>query len=81
MKFPNLLWVIHDRRMTQYLAAAMLGIAESRFSRCLSGRTDFSLDERKRLATWFGYPAGWLFQEVSPPTRAESCEVIQEAAV
>jgi hypothetical protein len=67
MKFPNLVWAIRDHRMRHYQAAAKAGMSESRFSRCLIGRTEFSSEEQRKIGRCLGYPATWLFQEVSPP--------------
>jgi hypothetical protein len=72
VKFPNLLWAMSKARMAHYAAAAKLGISETRFSRCLTGRIAFSVPERERLAQLIGYPQDWLFQEVAPPQRERS---------
>lgn len=64
MKFPNLWWAIAERGLAHYQVAAEVGMSETRFSRCLSGRADFSQEERVSLATYLGYETGWLFQEV-----------------
>jgi len=67
VKFPNLVWAINDQRMAHYQAAAKAGMGESRFSRCLSGRSEFTSEEQRKIGSCLGYPATWLFQEVSPP--------------
>jgi hypothetical protein len=67
MKYPLLVWALSRIQVPHYAAAASAGITESRFSRCLSGRADFSAEEMERLVHLLGYPHYWLFQEVVPP--------------
>jgi hypothetical protein len=67
MKYPNLSWAIAERRLTHYQVAAEANMSPTRFSRCASGRSQFSASERLTLASCLGYPAAWLFEEVSPP--------------
>jgi hypothetical protein len=67
MKFPNLVWAIGECRLAHYQAAAEAGVSETRFSRCLSGRAEFSQQEKEKLATFLAYPVAWLFQEIIPP--------------
>ena len=74
MKFPNLSWAIARQHRAHYRAAIEAGISESRFSRCLSGRSQFSQEERLKLASCLGYAELWLFQEVSPPACARRSE-------
>jgi hypothetical protein len=81
MKFPNLVWTASQHRLPHYQVAAAADMSESRFSRCLSGRAEFSHAEKNKLAVCLGYPVAWLFQEVSPPARAQGLETIQEVAV
>jgi hypothetical protein len=69
MKFPNLSWAIARQHRAHYRAALEAGMSESRFSRCLSGRSQFAPEERRKLATCLGYAETWLFQEVVPPAR------------
>ena len=69
MEYPNLGWAIGQRRLAHYEVAAHGEMSESRFSRCLSGRMCFSLQEQQKLASSLGYPVAWLFQKVSPPHR------------
>lgn len=78
MKFPNLSWAGSQSRLANYQVAAIASMSESRFSRCLTGRTEFSSDERERLARYFGYPEEWLFQQVNPPARLDA--VMRDAA-
>ncbi len=75
MKFPNLAWAGSQARLANYQVAAVARMSESRFSRCLAGRLEFSADERARLAAHFGYPEYWLFQQVHPPARIVPSEV------
>jgi hypothetical protein len=74
MKFTNLIWAIAQQHRAHYQAAAEGGMSESRFSRCLSGRAEFSDEERRKLSVFLGYPETWLFQEVSPPARLQQAE-------
>jgi len=67
MKFPNVAWAAGQHGLTHYQLAAAAEMSESRFSRCFSGRGEFTSDERQKLASRLRYPADWLFQEVSPP--------------
>jgi hypothetical protein len=69
MKFANLAWAGSHERLANYELARIAEMSESRFSRCLAGRLEFSADERARLAAHFGYPESWLFQQVHPPAR------------
>ena len=68
MRFPNLMWALSQGRIPHYEAAVHAGINETRFSRCLSGRSKFSPEEQERLARFVGYPRLWVFQEVIPPS-------------
>jgi hypothetical protein len=74
MKFPNLVWAISQHRLPHYQAAAKAEMSEIKFSRCLSGRAEFSSEEQMKLAAFLEYPAGWLFLEVSPPTGGRRSE-------
>jgi hypothetical protein len=71
MRFPHLVWAIGQKRRAHYEAAAEAGASESRFSRCLAGRAEFSSLERQKLAAFLGYPADWLFQQIRPPERGQ----------
>lgn len=72
MKFPNLSWAIAHRRLPHYEAAVAVGMGESKFSRAMNGRIEFTAGERQKIADFLGYQVEWLFQEVSPPV---DCEV------
>ena len=74
MRFPNLVWAIAQRRQAHYETAAEVGMSESRFSRCLSGRAEFSPEERQRLTDVLDYPDAWLFREVTPPQPLQKLE-------
>jgi hypothetical protein len=78
MKYPNLGWAISQRRLAHYEAAARVHMSESRFSRCLSGRAHFSLEEQQKLASFLDYPVAWLFQKVSPPRRVSQSDANTE---
>jgi hypothetical protein len=47
-------------------------MGESKFSRAMNGRIEFTAGERQKIADFLGYQVEWLFQEVSPPV---DCEV------
>jgi transcriptional regulator with XRE-family HTH domain len=68
LKYPNLLWAITNWG-AHYRLAQAIGRSEARLSRCLSGRTQFTAEERQTIAQALGYPAEWLFEEPQPPTR------------
>ena len=69
MKFPNLAWAIREDGLHNYHVAAAIDLSESRFSRCLTGRSEFSSEDREKLAAFLRYPSTWLFQEIVPPKR------------
>jgi hypothetical protein len=69
MKYPNLAWACSQARLANYEVAARAEMSESRFSRCLTGRFEFSEEEKNRLAKCLGYPSSWLFQAIQPPAR------------
>lgn len=69
MRFPHLMWAIAREGFKQYELAARLDQSESHFSRCLSGRAEFSDRERALLAALLTYPESWLFREIVPPRR------------
>ena len=71
MKFPNLAWAIRERG-SQFQFAARLGESESWISRRLTGRIEFTEEERRRIADTLGYPARWLFQAPEPPSLEQS---------
>ena len=67
MRYPNLAWAISNRRLHNYRVAALSDLSESTFSRALSGRRDFSPEERERIAKVLSFPSTWLFAEPQPP--------------
>jgi hypothetical protein len=67
MKFPHVAWAASQRNLAHYRVAESANMSESRFSRCLSGRADFSTEERRKISVCLGFPISWLFEEVSPP--------------
>jgi hypothetical protein len=69
MKYPNLVLASNRDRLANYQVAMAAQMSESRFSRCLSGRTEFRPEERAKIAMYLGYHEGWLFQQVDPPVR------------
>jgi transcriptional regulator with XRE-family HTH domain len=75
MKYLNLAWAIRQRG-SQFRFALLLGESESWLSRRLTGRVDFTAEERDRVAQALGYPADWLFQAPSPPTSTQIGEPI-----
>jgi hypothetical protein len=66
VKFPNLTWAIRERG-SQFQFAAQLGESESWMSRRLTGRVEFTDEERERVALTLGFRADWLFQTPQPP--------------
>jgi len=68
MRYLNLAWAIRQQG-SQFRFAASLGESESWLSRRLTGRVDFTQEERDRVAIALGYPADWLFQAPTPPSR------------
>jgi transcriptional regulator with XRE-family HTH domain len=66
MKFPNLAWAIR-KRGSQFQFAAQIGESESWVSRRLTGRVEFTAEERRRVARTLGLPVDWLFQTPEPP--------------
>ena len=69
MKFPNLIWAIARRRLAHYELAVAAELTETKFSKGLNGRVEFSPEERLRIAKVLGYEQDWLFQEIVPPAR------------
>ena len=76
--FPNLIWAIDRERFARYQVARAAGMNSSRFSRCASGLAHFTQEERERIATFLGYAASWLFQEIRPPKRLRKDSVLIE---
>jgi hypothetical protein len=81
MKFPNLVWAAGQDRRAHYQIAAAVDMSESRFSRCLSGRADFSSEEQRKLSMLLRYPSAWLFQEMNPPARVLRKSAAREAEI
>jgi transcriptional regulator with XRE-family HTH domain len=79
MKFPNLEWAICQQG-SQFRFAAALGESESWLSRRLNGRSEFTQEDRDRIAQTLKYPGDWLFQTPEPPTRNASPELIHAHA-
>jgi hypothetical protein len=69
MKFANVLWAITNDGRKHYRLAMAMGCTEIRFSRCLSGRSNFTSEEQGKLAQVLGYSREWLFRKVKPPAR------------
>jgi transcriptional regulator with XRE-family HTH domain len=67
MKYLNLAWAIRQQG-SQFRFAAQLGESESWLSRRMTGRCDFSAEDRDRVARTLGYPAEWLFETPNPPS-------------
>jgi transcriptional regulator with XRE-family HTH domain len=70
MHFPNLLWAVRQAG-SQFQLAARLGESESWLSRRLTGRVEFSDEDRARISEALGYPANWLFQSPQPPAQEQ----------
>ena len=67
MRFPNLVWAIAHKRLAHYQAAVAVGMGESKFSRAINGRVEFTSQERAKIAELLGFSEAWLFQEIMPP--------------
>lgn len=80
MRFPNLLWAIRQNG-SQFRLAASLDESESWLSRRLTGRVEFTADERARVANALDYSAEWLFQEPQPPARRMNATGLVHAGV
>jgi len=74
MKYLNLAWAIRQQG-SQFRFALRLGESESWLSRRLTGRVEFTPEDRNRVARALGYPADWLFQTPTPPLRNQSAEL------
>jgi hypothetical protein len=79
MKFPHLLWAITNWG-PHYRLAQAIGRSEARLSRCLSGRTNFTQEERSALSRVLRYSESWLFEEVEPPARKPFTELAHAGA-
>jgi hypothetical protein len=79
VKYPHLLWAITNWG-AHYRLAQAISRSEARLSRCLSGRTDFSAEERTAIARVLGFSESWLFEEATPPARAAATELIHAHA-
>lgn len=76
VKVFNIAIAARTRRLPHYELARKVGMSEWRFSRALQGRSEFSSDERRRIAEVLGYAEEWLFATVvPPPVKQESVEV------
>lgn len=56
-----------QRRLAHYELAKSIGITESRLSRCLSGRFEFTDKEQAKISAVVGYAQDWLFAKIMPP--------------
>jgi hypothetical protein len=79
MKFPHLLWAIATYG-AHYRLAHAIGRSEARLSRCLSGRTQFTVEERAELSRVLGFSEAWLFEAVEPPARKKLTELMHAGA-
>lgn len=67
VKFPNIVYAADVRGLAQYQLASNVRMSESRLSRCMNGRSDFSGDERERISIALGFDQSWLFERPNPP--------------
>jgi transcriptional regulator with XRE-family HTH domain len=67
VKFPNIAYAADVRGLAQYQLASNARMSESRLSRCMNGRSEFSDDERERISAALGFDESWLFERPSPP--------------
>jgi transcriptional regulator with XRE-family HTH domain len=79
MKYLNLAWAIRQQG-SQFRFALQLGESESWLSRRLTGRVEFTIEDRERIARGLGYPANWLFQTPEPPTHNAPTKMIHANA-
>jgi hypothetical protein len=78
MRFPHLLWAITNWG-PHYKLARAIGCSESRLSRCLYGRSEFTKYERAAIASVIGHAEEWLFEEIEPPARKDPGVVCSHA--
>ena len=71
MEYPHLIWAIDQRRLAHYELARAARITESRFSRCLKGRFEFSDEEQRKISALLDYSQDWLFAKITPPAAEE----------
>jgi hypothetical protein len=74
VKYPHLLWALANWG-PHYKFAQAIGKSEARLSRCLSGRTSFTSQERSEMARVLGFSEDWLFEEVEPLRQAIQSEL------
>src|SRR5580704_8323210 len=67
VKYPNIAYAADIRGLAQYQLASSAGMSETRLSRCVNGRTEFSPEERNRVAQVLGFDEPWLFERPKPP--------------
>ncbi len=79
MKFPHLLWAITNWG-PHYKLARAIDCSESRLSRCLYGRSNFTEEESAAIARVLGLAQSWLFEEVEPPSRKSPPELVHAHA-
>lgn len=80
MKFANLLWAVANDGRPHYKIALSAGLGEARFSRCLSGRSQFTSEERERVAGALGYSLDWLFTEIRVPRQSVESTLTMSSA-
>lgn len=69
MHFPNIAYAAGIRGLAQYQLAEAASMNESRLSRCLNGRFEFTPAERARIAETLGFDELWLFERPKPKPR------------
>lgn len=79
MKFRNLEWAIAEWGK-KYALANAVGMAESRLSRCLFGRAQFTPGERAAIARILGFEERWLFRKSTLPARKRIAGEIEAIA-
>jgi hypothetical protein len=67
VNFPNIAYAAGVRGLAQYQLALAVSMSESRLSRCLNGRFEFSPMERRRIAEVLSFDESWLFERPKPP--------------
>ena len=79
MRWPNLCWVLAERRIAHHQIAALLGVSEPTVTRKLAGRSELLPYERSRLSEYLGYRVEFLFMEMAIPSTARLQSAMSQA--
>jgi transcriptional regulator with XRE-family HTH domain len=72
VRFLNIIYAARIRRLAHYEIADRSGMSASRLSRCMNGRSEFTDQERTRIAQILAFEVSWLFCQ---PIVPEACVV------